>query len=50
MAKADMANKLKNMLRENQNSGSGQKKLGDKNRETVKKTNTSSEKDSGRKG
>ena len=50
MGKADLANKLKNMARENQNNNSGGvKKLGDKTRETVKKVNTSGEKESGRK-
>ncbi|MBR1647021.1 MAG: hypothetical protein IJ685_09625 [Selenomonadaceae bacterium] len=50
MGKADLASKLKNMVRENQNNNSGGvKKLGDAKRETVKKTNTSGEKESGRK-
>ncbi|MBR3747503.1 MAG: hypothetical protein IKP64_10150 [Selenomonadaceae bacterium] len=50
MGKADMANKLKNIVRENQNSNSGGvKKLGDAKRESAKKTNTSGEKESGRK-
>ena len=49
MGKADMANKLKQMVRENQNGSSGQKKLGDAKRQTVKKVNTNGEKDSGRK-
>lgn len=49
MGKADMANKLKNIVRENQNGGSAPKKLGDAKRESVKKVNTSGEKESGRK-
>ena len=50
MGKADMANKLKQMARDaQQRESSGVKKLGDAKRESVKKVNTSGEKDSGRK-
>ena len=51
MGKADFANKVRDMANQaqSQNSG-GAKKLGDARRETVRKSNNSGEKDSGRKG